>query len=156
MVYLFEEYELDDQNFCLTHHGRRVPLEPKSLSVLLLLVSGRCRLVQKSAILEAVWKETFVEEATLTRAIALIRKQLGDDSRSPRFIETVPTLGYRFMAHVQAATEEIPTPVGMQQEHAESSAAEAEPTGNQPEPPDRPLPEKTPVPTRSALRSALL
>jgi DNA-binding winged helix-turn-helix (wHTH) protein/tetratricopeptide (TPR) repeat protein len=100
LVYLFEEYELDEGNFCLSRHGQRIPLEPKSLNVLLILVAGQGKLFKKDAILEAVWKKTFVEETTLTRAVALLRKQLGDDPRNPRFIETVPTLGYRFIAPV--------------------------------------------------------
>ena len=101
MTYLFHEYELDDLNFCLSRDGQRVPLEPKSMRVLLLLVSKSGKLLEKNVILEAVWRDTFVEETTLTRAIALIRKQLGDDPRSARFIETVPTLGYRFIAPVK-------------------------------------------------------
>ena len=101
MIYLFSLFELDEENFCLTKDGQRVPLEPKSLRVLLLLVKSEGRLLEKNAILEAVWKDTFVEETTLTRAIALLRKQLGDDPRHPKFIETIPTLGYRFIAAVQ-------------------------------------------------------
>jgi DNA-binding winged helix-turn-helix (wHTH) protein len=101
VIYLFSLFELDEENFCLTKDGQRVPLEPKSLRVLLLLVKSEGRLLEKNAILEAVWKDTFVEETTLTRAIALLRKQLGDDPRHPMFIETIPTLGYRFIAAVQ-------------------------------------------------------
>ena len=71
MIYLFSLFELDEENFCLTKDGQRVPLEPKSLRVLLLLVKSEGRLLEKNAILEAVWKDTFVEETTLTRAIAL-------------------------------------------------------------------------------------
>ena len=81
--------------------GERVPLEPKSLRVLLLLLQSGGKLVEKDKILSSVWKDTFVEETTLTRAIALIRKQLDDDPRRPQFIETVPTLGYRFIAKVE-------------------------------------------------------
>jgi eukaryotic-like serine/threonine-protein kinase len=106
VVYLFEGYELDEENFTLSHLGERVALEPKSLRVLLLLVARRGKLIEKDAMLEAVWKDTFVEESTLTRAIALIRKQLGDDPRHPRFIETVPTLGYRFIASI-----DLPSPI---------------------------------------------
>jgi len=97
VLYLFESFELDERTFCLSEDGRRIPLEPKSLRVLLLLVASDGRLLEKNEIIEAVWKDTFVEETTLTRAIALLRKQLGDDPRNPRFIETVPTLGYRFI-----------------------------------------------------------
>lgn len=101
MIYLFDSFLLDEESFCLTRNGQRVPLEPKSLRVLLLLVKSEGRLLEKNAILEIVWKDTFVEEATLTRAIALLRKQLDDDPRRPRFIETVPTRGYRFVAAVK-------------------------------------------------------
>src|SRR5580704_2229399 len=101
MIYLFDSFELDEENFCLTQEGQRIPLEPKSLRVLLLLAQSEGRLLEKNAIIEAVWKDTFVEETTLTRAIALLRKQLGDDPRHPKFIETVPTLGYRFIAAVE-------------------------------------------------------
>ena len=110
MIYLFQGYELNEENFTLSYLGQRLALEPKSLRVLLLLVARRGKLIEKDAILEAVWKDTFVEESTLTRAIALIRKQLGDDPRHPRFIETVPTLGYRFMAQIDlpSPTAELP------------------------------------------------
>src|SRR5690242_14502755 len=100
MTYLFEDFALDEERFCLEQAGRRVQLEPKSLRVLTVLVRARGRLVSKSQLLEEVWAGTFVDETTLTRAIALLRKQLGDDRRQPRFIETVPTLGYRFVATV--------------------------------------------------------
>ena len=110
MIYLFQGYELNEENFTLSYLGQRLALEPKSLRVLLLLVARRGKLIEKDAILEAVWKDTFVEESTLTHAIALIRKQLGDDPRHPRFIETVPTLGYRFMAQIDlpSPTAELP------------------------------------------------
>jgi len=101
-IYLFDAFTLDEESFCLTRNGQRVPLEPKSLRVLLLLVKSEGRLLEKNTILEIVWKDTFVEEATLTRAIALLRKQLGDDPRRPQFIETVPTRGYRFIATVES------------------------------------------------------
>jgi TolB-like protein/DNA-binding winged helix-turn-helix (wHTH) protein/Tfp pilus assembly protein PilF len=104
LIYLFEKFELDEENFRLVQAGRRVPLEPKSLRVLLLLVRAKGRLVSKSSLLEEVWKGTFVDETTLTRAVALVRKQLGDDRREPRFIETVPTMGYRFIAPVVEQT----------------------------------------------------
>ena len=104
LVYLLDNFVLDEDNFTLTQEGRRVALEPKSLRVLILLVRAKGKLVSKNALLEEVWSGTFVEETTLTRAIALLRKQLGDDRRNPRFIETVPTIGYRFIASVVEQT----------------------------------------------------
>ena len=103
MVYLFDSYELDDSEFCLFRDGRRVALEPRALQVLLFLVQNAGKLLQKDLILEAVWKDTFVEESSLTRAVAILRKQLGDDPRAPTYIETVPTLGYRFIAKVRVS-----------------------------------------------------
>ncbi len=101
MVYLFDKYELDDENFILLRQGERVALEPQSLRLLLFMVRNPSKLLEKQAILEAVWTDTFVEDSTLTRAVTLIRKQLGDDRRDPKFIETVPTRGYRFIAPVE-------------------------------------------------------
>lgn len=130
MIYLFQGYELDEENFTLSYLGQRLALEPKSLRVLLLLVARRGKLIEKEAILEAVWKDTFVEESTLTRAVALIRKQLGDDPRHPRFIETVPTLGYRFMAQIDLPSPpaELPPQQGLafaSLDNAEKYAGEA-------------------------------
>jgi len=104
LIYLFGTFELDDADFCLFQEGRRVPLEPRALRVLLLFVQHPGKLLQKDFILEAVWKGTFVEESTLTRAVAILRKQLGDDPRAPTYIETVPTLGYRFIAKVETSS----------------------------------------------------
>lgn len=101
MPYLFDEFELNEQEFSLERGGRRLPLEPRALTVLLVLVENPGRLMDKKTLLEAVWKDTYVEETTLTRAIAVIRKTLEDDSRAPRYIETIPTRGYRFIASVK-------------------------------------------------------
>jgi eukaryotic-like serine/threonine-protein kinase len=106
LIYLFDQYEVDDEDLCLTRQGQRLPLEPRALAVLLLMLRSNGRLLKKDAILEAVWKNTVVEESSLSRAVALLRKQLGDDPRHPTFIETVPTLGYRFIAQVRASTPE--------------------------------------------------
>ncbi len=101
MLYLFRDFELSEEEFSLSRSGKRIPLEPRALRVLLVLVCNQGRLLDKKALLDAVWKDTFVEETTLTRAIAVIRKQLHDDPRTPQYIETVPTRGYRFIAPVE-------------------------------------------------------
>ena len=48
--------------------------------------------------MDAVWKDTAVTDNALTRIVAQIRRELSDDAREPRFIQTFPTLGYRFIA----------------------------------------------------------
>jgi DNA-binding winged helix-turn-helix (wHTH) protein len=98
LIYLFDQFELNDSDFCLFQEGQRVLLEPRALRVLLLFVQNPGKLLQRDFILERVWKTTFAEESTLTRALTTLRKQLGDDSRAPTYIETVLTLVYRFIA----------------------------------------------------------
>jgi DNA-binding winged helix-turn-helix (wHTH) protein/TolB-like protein len=102
MIYRFGDFELREEDFCLLHHGSRIALEPKNLSVLLQLVSHAGHLVEKSTLLDTVWANTFVEENTLARGIVVLRHVLGDSSRNPTFIQTIPTRGYRFIAPVQA------------------------------------------------------
>lgn len=82
-----------------------MPIEPRALRVLLLFVQNPGKLLTKDFILETVWATTFVEESTLTRAVAILRKQLADDPRAPTYIETVPTQGYRFIAKVELSSE---------------------------------------------------
>jgi DNA-binding winged helix-turn-helix (wHTH) protein/TolB-like protein/tetratricopeptide (TPR) repeat protein len=109
VVYLFDDFELREEDFCLSRAGERISLEPKSLRVLLLLVSRAGHLVDKQCLLDTVWAGTFVEENTLARTVAVLRRELGDDSRKPRLIETVPTRGYRFVARVQVIQVSVPS-----------------------------------------------
>src|SRR5688500_20317530 len=74
--------------------------------VLHYLVENRGRLVSKEELIQAVWGETFVTDNALTRVIAQLRKALGDSAKQARYIETVPTQGYRFIA----AVEEVEAP----------------------------------------------
>jgi DNA-binding winged helix-turn-helix (wHTH) protein len=78
-----------------------VQLELKLMEVLVLLVRRAGELVSKRDLIDAVWKVEVISDGTLTRAIALLRKALDDDARHPRFIETIPKRGYRFVAPVE-------------------------------------------------------
>jgi DNA-binding winged helix-turn-helix (wHTH) protein/tetratricopeptide (TPR) repeat protein len=69
------------------------------------LIENRNRLVRKQELLDKVWQDAMVTENALTRVIGLLRKALNDDSHVPRFIETVPTAGYRFIAKVTVLEE---------------------------------------------------
>src|SRR5580698_7786643 len=104
--YRFLEFELSEEDFTLSRSGQRIALEPKALRVLTLLVRRAGHLVDKQELLECVWPNTFVEENTLTRTIAILRRELGDSSRDSKIIETVPTRGYRFIAPVTPLEEE--------------------------------------------------
>jgi adenylate cyclase len=99
-IYRFEDVLVDPDTFRVSKSGSAVPLEPKAFQVLVYLIANRGRVVDKSEILDAVWKESFVTQNAMTRVIARLRKALGDDPKQPRFIKTVQTRGYLFMPEV--------------------------------------------------------
>jgi len=104
MIYRFDPFEVDDREFRLSDAGTPVQLEPKVLRLLVYLIENRNRLVRKQELLEQVWQDAMVTENALTRSIGLLRKALNEDSRVPRCIETVPTVGYRFIANVSVVS----------------------------------------------------
>jgi TolB-like protein/DNA-binding winged helix-turn-helix (wHTH) protein/Flp pilus assembly protein TadD len=120
--YRFAEFELNEADFCLSRVGQRIPLEPKALRVLTLLVSRAGRLVDKQELLELVWPNTFVEENTLTRTIGILRRELGDNPRDSKLIETVPTRGYRFIAAVEILPDASSTPLQTVDQPSKSGA----------------------------------
>ena len=109
VIFRFDRFQADDTAFRLLADGAPVSLEPKALRLLLYLIQNRGRLVRKQELLDTVWAEAAVSESALTRSVGLLRKTLDDDSRKPRFIETVPTAGYRFIAQVETTAAPEPT-----------------------------------------------
>jgi pimeloyl-ACP methyl ester carboxylesterase/DNA-binding winged helix-turn-helix (wHTH) protein len=101
MIYAFDGYELDLDQFELRRDGERVAVEPQVFDVLAHLVEHRTRVVPKVELLESVWKTTFVTESALTSRIKDARQAVGDDGRSQRMIRTVHGRGYRFVAPVE-------------------------------------------------------
>ena len=77
-------------------------LNSRYLDALALLVREQGRLVSKDRFLDEVWRGIPVTDEALTQCIKTLRRQLGDDAALPRFIETVPKHGYRFIAPVEA------------------------------------------------------
>jgi len=112
--YRFQNVDVDVANLQITVDGAVRPLEPKAFRVLQFLIENSGRAVPKDEILAAVWPNTAVTDNALTRAIAQIRKALDDDSKEPRFIETVPTVGYRFIAQPDPQPALIPAPTPKQ------------------------------------------
>src|SRR5580704_11883592 len=100
---LFEcgPFVLDPLNHVLSRDGSPLPLPPKAFDTLLVLVEHGGDLVEKEQLLKAVWPDTFVEENNLTQYISLLRRVLGANSDQRQYIETVPKLGYRFVAPVR-------------------------------------------------------
>jgi DNA-binding winged helix-turn-helix (wHTH) protein len=92
--------------------GEDVQLEPKMMDVLVHLARSPGEVISRDALIDAVWPEVFISESVLTRAIAGLRRALGDDARSPRFIETIAKRGYRLIGVEGAPTERPPSPTG--------------------------------------------
>jgi Tol biopolymer transport system component/DNA-binding winged helix-turn-helix (wHTH) protein len=96
-IYRFGDFTVDTAAMRVFRGTEEVPLEPKSLRLLLYLIENPGRVVGKEELMQAIWQNTFVGDNSLTRAVAQIRKSLGDDAKHGRYIETVPKLGYRFI-----------------------------------------------------------
>ena len=94
----FERFELDEENARLLCDGKAVDLPPRPFEVLCALARRPGSLLTKNALLDEVWGHRFVSESVLKTAIAKLRTALQDDARKPRFIETAPRRGYRFIA----------------------------------------------------------
>jgi TolB-like protein/DNA-binding winged helix-turn-helix (wHTH) protein/cytochrome c-type biogenesis protein CcmH/NrfG len=104
-VFRFDDVEVREREFSLTKAGKVLSIEPKVFRTLLFLLHNPQKLITKDELLHAIWGHTAVTEGSLTRCIWLLRNVLGDDIRSPRYIETVPTVGYRFVAPVEEQVE---------------------------------------------------
>lgn len=98
--YRFGRFELDAADGPLTAGGRTVPLNPRALKLLRLLVRNHERVVTKDEILEQVWEGLFVEENNLAVQISALRKALGDGPNGQPFIVNIPSRGYRFVTPV--------------------------------------------------------
>src|SRR5258708_13699937 len=95
----FGPFTLDLANGILSRDGKRIPLQPQPATVLVLLASRAGELVTRKELQSAVWTDgTIVDfDQGLNWCVKRIRDVLGDDAEHPRFIETVPRKGYRFL-----------------------------------------------------------
>lgn len=108
--YEFGTFRLDADRHRLLRDGHVVPLSPKAIEALLVLVRNPGKLLEREALMQAVWADTFVEDANLTVAVSHLRKALGQNGEPGEYIETIPRVGYRFVADVREVKEE-PAPL---------------------------------------------
>ncbi len=99
-IFVFPPFRLDAANEQLWRDSNLVDLRPKTFEVLLYLVQNAQRLVTKRELLDSVWAGASVSDELLRGYIRELRDALGDDAKKPRYIETVPTRGYRFLPSV--------------------------------------------------------
>ena len=105
-MYRFDDFLADPKTWKLSRGGQEIHVEPVVLELLIYLISNRGRLVTRQELMDTVWGDTVISESALTKAVARLRKALGDDSATHRYLETVRSRGYRFVANV----EEIESP----------------------------------------------
>ena len=99
--YEFANFRLDRSRKVLLRDDKPVPLTPKVFDTLQILIENAGLLLEKDELMQKIWHDHFVEESNLASNIKMLRKALGDDAAKPRFIETVPRRGYRFIAEVR-------------------------------------------------------
>jgi DNA-binding winged helix-turn-helix (wHTH) protein/Flp pilus assembly protein TadD len=100
----FGEFVLDRERHVLTRGGAEITLSPHLVDILEFLASRPGEIVSKETLLDRFWRDVHITDNTLTRAIADIRKALGDAAASPRYIQTAARRGYRFLATTPPAT----------------------------------------------------
>src|SRR4051795_5785416 len=106
----FSDFEIDLTTNGLRRRGRPVKLPPQALRLLEFLASQPGQLVTRDTIRQEIWSDgTFVDfEHGINKFIRQIRDALNDDADQPRFVETIPRRGYRFIGQVEAP-EPVPT-----------------------------------------------
>ncbi len=100
-LYEFDDFRVDPNQKCLWHGEELVSVTPKAFDTLVVLLENKGRVVDKDTLLNQVWADTFVEEATLAQNISTLRRTLSLQPNGKQFIETIPRRGYRFVGEVR-------------------------------------------------------
>ncbi len=103
--YTFGPFRFDPEERLLLRDGKPVPLAPKVIETLLLLVQNAGHLVDKDDLMNRVWPDAFVEEGNLNKNIFLLRKVLSEATNGRDYIETIPKRGYRFVVDVREVSD---------------------------------------------------
>jgi DNA-binding winged helix-turn-helix (wHTH) protein len=106
MTYTFGNHELDTARFELRREGVALHVEPQVFDLLVYLIERRDRVVRKHELLDGVWADRLVCDATVSHCIMCARKAVDDDGRRQRVIRTLHRRGYRFVAPVLQGSDE--------------------------------------------------
>ncbi len=138
-IYEFGPFRVDPRKRLLLHNGNQVRLPAKAFEILLVLLEGEGRLVEKDELMRRVWPDAVVEENNLTVNMSALRRSLTESPGEHRYVVTVPGRGYQFVADVrQLGNEplttqevaEITVERGTADAGSFSSAAQANGTAN--------------------------
>jgi DNA-binding winged helix-turn-helix (wHTH) protein/TolB-like protein/Tfp pilus assembly protein PilF len=105
-IYQVDDFRIDVAHLMLYHRGAEIPLAPKAVETLLVLIERRGEIVSKDELLEAVWPNAVVEESNLFLYLSLLRKTLGTQKDGSPYVETLRRRGYRFNGEVNLVGEE--------------------------------------------------
>jgi Tol biopolymer transport system component/DNA-binding winged helix-turn-helix (wHTH) protein len=108
--YDFGDFHFSVKEKLLLRDGTPIPITPKVFTTLKVLIDNHGHLLEKKELMDAIWPDQFVEENNLTYNIKMLRRALSDDAAKPRFIETVPRSGYRFIAEIIEPEVTTPSP----------------------------------------------
>jgi DNA-binding winged helix-turn-helix (wHTH) protein/TolB-like protein len=110
VIFTFGTFEFDDQNNELRKNGRAVAIEPQPAKALALLLTRSGEVVSREELRDAVWgRDTHVDfDRGLAYCISQVRSALGDSGENPRFVQTIPRRGFKFIAPLARATPETP------------------------------------------------
>lgn len=104
--YQFGPFCLNASEQILLRDGVAVPLMPKTIEILMVLVRHSGQVVRKEDLISEVWPDVIVEESNLTKQISTLRRALGDEEGGNKYIETLPKRGYRFVAPIKAESQQ--------------------------------------------------
>lgn len=103
-LYSFDQFVADPLRRVLLFDGQSVAIMPKALSMLLVLLERPGTVISKEELLERLWPDTSVSEASLSQAVFWLRKSLGEHAGDHRYVVTVPGQGFMFATEVQTVT----------------------------------------------------
>jgi TolB-like protein/DNA-binding winged helix-turn-helix (wHTH) protein len=130
IIYRFDDVLVDTGNFRVEKGGQPVTLTPRAFDVLRLLLQNSGHVVEKRELFDRIWKENFVSDNALTKVVKELRHAFTDPAHHPRYIETVPKRGYRFIGKLRSepGSIEISAPAitqnGNVNGHAETAVRE--------------------------------
>jgi len=130
MIFRFGRYVIDGERRELTCDGKEIMLQPQAFSLLVYLAEHSGRVVSKDELFEKVWRGKIVGDSTLNSRINALRRALGDDGNSQKFIKTLPRQGYRFVADTEITNPEKHAPEAAESEVPQRPGLETSPQLN--------------------------
>jgi len=109
-VYYLGDQRIEPARCAILAAEGEIRVEPRVMDVLVLMIAHAGQVVTREEFINTVWNGTFVSDEVLSRCIYRLRQSLGDDTRKPRFIETVSKRGYRLIAPVRRTATVVESP----------------------------------------------